>query len=437
MNVIALLIGLGLLATGLYRLWNEQQAAAPLPPPDPSPPPKTPRAKPPAATSTAKPRPEPSDLPPAPKVPPAGDAASTAKLAAASTSLFDESDDEDITIITLNPVEGSRKPVEAATIEEPKAIAAPAKSAQEFVMPPAFDGEDEEEYERSAQPSAVPIVYDDDAREDEPTRNAPWILVSAAAQTDRGRKRRRNEDSYLALEQHHVFVVADGMGGHAGGDVASKMAVDIIGGAFDKSDFQGDPYPDVPKRGGELALAIQMANKAIYEHARANAAFQGMGTTVVSARFSPNKQRVYFGHVGDSRCYRFRAGQLTQITTDHTMASEGITGPLASHLNRAVGILPGVKVDLIIARPLPDDTYLLCSDGLSKMMPDDRIREILASQPDAEKAVAQLVEEANTLGGRDNITVVVVQVKDAAGVAQFIRGKAASAGSGAGGEASA
>ena len=274
-------------------------------------------------------------------------------------------------------------------------------------------------------PAAVPIVYDEDAAVDEPTRVSALILVSAASQTDQGRRRRRNEDSMLVLEDHHLFVVADGMGGHAGGDVASKMAVDTIGDAFQRNTFTGEPYPDVPRRGAELALAIQMANKAIYDHARANLAYQGMGTTVVSARFSPNKQRVYVGHVGDSRCYRLRGAQLTQVTTDHTMAAQGVTGPLASHLNRAVGVQPGVKIDLIIARPRPEDVYLLCSDGLSKMVPDEEIQGILNEQTDLDKAVSSLVARANARGGRDNITVVLVQVQDPKGLAQYILDKAA------------
>src|SRR5262249_11666924 len=159
----------------------------------------------------------------------------------------------------------------------------------------------------------------------------------------------------------HLFVVADGMGGHAGGDVASQMAVDTMAEKFKSGSFGTEVYPGVPRRGSELAMAMQMANTAIFEHAKANAAYQGMGTTVVGARFSPNKQRLYVGPVGDSRCYRLRGKQLTQITTDHTMGAQGVTGPLASHLNRAVGVGAGVKIDLIIARPRPEDIYLLCT----------------------------------------------------------------------------
>ena len=335
--------------------------------------------------------------------------------------------DEDITIITLAPSPAVLTAMNAVAAKakgpestrRPDVAAAPKPSGPARIEHPPDDDDDPV----SDTPSAIPIVYDEDASIDEPTRITPLILVSAAAQTDQGRRRRRNEDSMLVLEDHHLYVVADGMGGHAGGDVASKMAVEIIGNAFKKNAFGGDPYPDVPRRGAELAVAIQMANKAIFDHARANAAYQGMGTTVVSARFSPNKQRVYFGHVGDSRCYRLRGAQLTQITTDHTMGAQGVTGPLAGHLNRAVGVQPGVKVDLIIARPSSEDIYLLCSDGLSKMVPDEQIQAILNEHPDLDKAVQKLVEAANARGGRDNITVVLVQVKDPKGLAKYIQEK--------------
>ena len=237
------------------------------------------------------------------------------------------------------------------------------------------------------------------------------ILVSAVYQTDQGRIRRRNEDSYLILDDQHVFTVADGMGGHAGGDVASKLAVDVIGGAFTGGAIDGSTYPNVPPRGAELATAIQMANKAIYDHARSNREYAGMGTTIVSARFSPNKQRVYIGHVGDSRCYRLRNGALSQVTTDHTMASEGVVGPLGAHLLRAVGVSPVVTIDLIVMRPQPEDAYLLCTDGLSKMVPHEEIRDVLVTERDPDVAVRRLVDLANERGGRDNITVILVRVQ--------------------------
>jgi protein phosphatase len=304
--------------------------------------------------------------------------------------LSGDEDDDDITIVTLGPLAGGAMPG----------------------MPmSAF--EEDDDYPQPG-PEAIPIVYDQDAAEDEPTRIEALILVSAAGQTDTGQRRKKNEDSYLILDDHNLFVVADGMGGHAGGEIASKIAVDTIGAAFKANTFAGERYANVPRRGSELALAVQMANDAIFARAKVETDLAGMGTTVVAARFSPNKQRLYIGHVGDSRCYRLRDGELRQVTTDHTMGASGITGPLADRLERAVGIAPAVKVDVIIARPLPNDLYLLCSDGLSKMVELERMREILVAEKNLDKSASNLVAEANAVGGRDNITVILVQVKSPA-----------------------
>jgi protein phosphatase len=276
----------------------------------------------------------------------------------------------------------------------------------------ALDDVDEEEAPpSSSEPEAVPILYDDDAAVDEPTGIIPLILVSAVGQTDRGKRRRRNEDSYLVLENVGLFAIADGMGGYAGGEVASWIATDTVADAFRDNEFKGAHYPEVPRRGSELALAMQMANAAVHEQATQDRELENMGTTMVCARFSPNKQRLYVGHVGDSRCYRLRGNELRQMTTDHTMAAEGFTGLHADHLTRAVGIAPTVKIDLIIARPRPDDVYVLCSDGLSKMIPDSRLRDVLVAEPDPKLAVKKLIEAANEGGGKDNITVVLVRVR--------------------------
>ncbi|WP_437692628.1 PP2C family protein-serine/threonine phosphatase [Sorangium sp. So ce176] len=312
---------------------------------------------------------------------------------------FDD-DDDDLTLITLAPPEVLQNAI--------KRPSAPSYGGDE-------EDDDDDDHERE-EPSAVPIIYDDEAAVDEPTSSSPLLLISAVGQTDPGQKRKKNEDCYLCLDEHYLFAVADGMGGHAGGDVASRLAVDTIARAFrDPSFVDSDAeraYPDVPRRGSELAVAIQRANQAIYDRAHAERSLSGMGTTLVSARFSPNKQRLYIGHVGDSRCYRLRDNELTQLTTDHTMGAAGITGPMANHLSRAIGISPAVKVDLIIARPHPGDVYLLCSDGLSKMTTHEAIRDILLAEPDPEKASQALIEKANAGGGRDNITVILVRVSD-------------------------
>ncbi|WP_231864873.1 MULTISPECIES: PP2C family protein-serine/threonine phosphatase [Sorangium] len=334
---------------------------------------------------------------------------------------FDD-DDDDLTLITLAPPEVLQSTIKRASI-------------------PSYGGDDDDDdddddgHERE-EPSAVPIIYDDEAAVDEPTSSSPLLLISAVGQTDPGQKRKKNEDCYLCLDEHYLFAVADGMGGHAGGDVASRLAVDTIARAFkDQSFVDSDaesPYPDVPRRGSELAVAIQQANQAIYERAHAERSLTGMGTTLVSARFSPNKQRLYIGHVGDSRCYRLRDNELTQLTTDHTMGAAGITGPMANHLSRAIGISPAVKVDLIIARPHPGDVYLLCSDGLSKMTTHEAIRDILLAEPDPEKASQALIEKANAGGGRDNITVILVRVSDPKDLARLASRAGASAGASAG-----
>src|SRR5690606_10221252 len=133
---------------------------------------------------------------------------------------------------------------------------------------------------------------------------------------------------------------------YAGGEVASRLAVDEIGAYFARSPSAEPDYPGIPRRGAEVVRAIRRANRRIYEAAENDRSLEGMGTTVVCARFSPNKQRLYLGHVGDSRCYLLRDDTFSQVTTDHTVAAAGIGGPLASTLTRALGVKPAVSVDL-------------------------------------------------------------------------------------------
>jgi serine/threonine protein phosphatase PrpC len=260
--------------------------------------------------------------------------------------------------------------------------------------------------------SRVGISYEGEAELDEVTSPVVRILISAAGDSDRGRLRARNEDSLLVMPEYSLYAVADGMGGHAGGEVASALAVDILRDAFERGAFEArtESETPVPRRGRELACAIQMANEAIHTLGSSDQSLANMGTTVIAARFSPNKQRVYIGHVGDSRCYRLRGQRLRQLTKDHTMGSLGVMGPRAGDLFQAVGVRPTLHIDLIVDKPREEDIYLLCSDGLSKMVKDEEIAEILSQEQDLEAAVYGLIELANDRGGRDNTTVILVKV---------------------------
>jgi len=260
--------------------------------------------------------------------------------------------------------------------------------------------------------SRVQLSFEEDAEVEEATSPVVRILISAAGATDQGRKRKRNEDSLLVFPERSMFAVADGMGGHAGGEVASALAVDVIRDAFERNVFDArtESAVELPRRGRELACAIHMANEAIYSVAQNDPQLHEMGTTVIAARFSPNKQRVYIGHVGDSRCYRLRGSVLRQLTSDHTMSTFGVTGPHQNELFQAVGVQPILSIDLIVDRPRENDLYLLCSDGLNKMATDEEVREILLHEPNLEAAVYQLIQLANEHGGRDNTTLILVKV---------------------------
>ena len=259
---------------------------------------------------------------------------------------------------------------------------------------------------------AVDSAEDAAVVDDEPTGPVAKILVSAVGGTDQGRKRKHNEDAYVVLPRHSLFAIADGMGGYAAGEVASQMAMDILKTSFESDHFGGAPIPGLPRRGDELVRAIQSANSAILTQARENEHQQGMGTTLVAARFAPNRKRVYIAHVGDSRVYRLREGKLAQLTTDHTLGAAGVTGPSAAKLSRAVGVFDDVEVDLAIDEPREGDHYVLCSDGLFKMVPDDKICDIIYSATTIQGAVDELIREANSRGGKDNVSVILVRVDD-------------------------
>ena len=188
----------------------------------------------------------------------------------------------------------------------------------------------------------------DPEHDESPTGPNALILVTAVGRTDRGLKRDHNEDAYAILEDHHLFVIADGMGRHAAGEVASRLCVDAIRDSFRSGVFGPPREPPLPKRAARLRGAILIANERVLAEGQAQERYKGMGTTVVAAYFSPNNQRVYIAHVGDSRCYRLRLGELTQLTTDHTLGAAGIQGSRASVRARAVGAAKNLDLDVTI-----------------------------------------------------------------------------------------
>ncbi len=261
--------------------------------------------------------------------------------------------------------------------------------------------------------SLATFIYEGGAEVDEPTGAMARVMIEAIGDTDVGRRRARNEDALLLLPEQGLFAIADGMGGYHGGEVASSLAVDSLRRTFESQPPSAPTADGAPRRALEVVSAMQSANEAVFRAARSEPELRDMGTTLVALRFIPQKQRLYVGHVGDSRCYRLRGGELRQLTTDHALKELGLKGPRENDLFKAIGIEDTVAVDVVVDKPLPGDLYLLCSDGLSKMVTDERIREVLLKEEDPEAAVYGLIEEANDAGGRDNVTVLLARVSTA------------------------
>jgi protein phosphatase len=230
--------------------------------------------------------------------------------------------------------------------------------------------------------------------------------------TDTGRQRQANEDSYLARSP--LFVVADGMGGAQAGEVASLTAVQA---------FEGGLPVGAPEEA--LQASISSANRTIHDRAHSDSSLAGMGTTITAAAVDSERESVVIGHVGDSRAYRLRDGILQRLTRDHSLVEEmrrrgQITEeqaedhPQRSIITRALGPEPEVEVDIQSVPSEPGDVFLLCSDGLTTMVGDERIRDLIVSSPSLDAATRSLIEEANRAGGRDNITVVLFEVEDPA-----------------------
>ncbi len=238
-------------------------------------------------------------------------------------------------------------------------------------------------------------------------------VAEHAERTDTGLQRRANEDAYHARAP--LFAVADGMGGAQAGEVASGTAVDALAAGVP------DGAGTVEER---LALVVQQANERIHALSVADEDRAGMGTTLTAAYVGEGE--VTLVHVGDSRCYRRREGELERLTTDHSLVEELVRQgrlspqeaeehPQRSIITRALGPEAVVQPDALTVPARAGDVYLLCSDGLTSMVPEARIAEVLAGAPTLREAATELVAQANAAGGRDNITVVLFRLEDAGG----------------------
>ena len=236
--------------------------------------------------------------------------------------------------------------------------------------------------------------------------------MTAALRTDIGRVRKQNEDAAFMNEERGIYVVADGMGGHLAGEVASQMAIDAMKHMAEKHDAASISV---------LREAVCEAHEAISARARANQNCSGMGTTL-SAMWRGGRY-MYIAHVGDSRIYRFRNDELEQITQDHSLVEELVrariitreearTHPRRNIITRALGTQGDNLPDLLAADIKPGDLWLLCTDGLCGMVSDEEIARVLSSGATLEMMAGSLIEKALDAGGRDNVTLVLCREEE-------------------------
>ncbi|MGK3999697.1 PP2C family protein-serine/threonine phosphatase [Sorangium sp. So ce1024] len=253
----------------------------------------------------------------------------------------------------------------------------------------------------------------------------PQLAIEAAAQSDVGRRRSRNEDSFAALPCLGLFMVADGLGGHAAGEVASRTAIEVVKSCFEEEDDLEDtwPYGTAPARDRDevrLVLSVRRANRAIYEAGQRQEQMRGMATTFAGVLLGPGM--AYIAHVGDSRVYRMRGGRLERLTQDHTLLAElleegdGALSALealsdrANAVTRALGCGENVDIESRVEATLPGDIFLVCSDGLWGPVPEPRIEGVLGRHRDLSLAASLLVDIANEHGGPDNVTCVLARL---------------------------
>jgi protein phosphatase len=249
-----------------------------------------------------------------------------------------------------------------------------------------------------------------------------------AGMTDTGLLREHNEDSLLLLPEYGIIAVADGMGGHRSGDVASQLAIStledffsVVVGRDGTWPFPADP--DLTEEENFVVTGLRLGNRRIFDRSLRTMADFGMGTTIVTAIFSKRSDKVAVGHVGDSRCYRIRGAEIHQLTRDHSLISDArhmapwMTDEEVSQLppnviTRALGIREDVMVDLVTEDTELGDIYLLCSDGLSGLVSDEQIHELVTKAASLEEGCKALIDRANFHGGTDNITAILAAVEE-------------------------
>ena len=254
------------------------------------------------------------------------------------------------------------------------------------------------------------------------------MKITYKAVTDVGRKRKGNEDSLFVNADQNLFVVADGMGGHAAGEVASKIAVDsinefvVLTAGDEEITWPFGLDENMSYDGNRLKTAVRFANRKVLEATKERAEYEGMATTVAAVLVDGDSANL--AHVGDSRVYLVRAEELTQLTSDHSWVNEQIQSgvisadqarshPLRNVVTRALGGKADLQVDMQVHEIEPQDILLLCSDGLTTMIPDDEIARLMnETQGDVEEAAQSLVDAANARGGEDNITVVLLKFEE-------------------------
>ena len=240
------------------------------------------------------------------------------------------------------------------------------------------------------------------------------MLLRSAARTDVGMRRQDNEDRYAIVPGLGLFLVADGMGGHKAGQVASQIAAEAAIRAIEA--LQGATVSLAER----LRHAVACANREIFLAAQADAELAGMGTTLVAMLFG--EERLALAHVGDSRAYLLRRGRLRGLTDDHSIVAELLRRQAISEeaarahphrhvLTRALGVRPRIEPDLAEMTPQPGDVFVLCSDGLTTHVGDDEIAALVEGDVDLEAAAGRLVEAANAAGGQDNVTVLLLRVE--------------------------